>query len=282
MNYARSLTNPESPEEMICLLNQYLQLSPAMIPPQSVDDTLSPTLWHPDLHLNNIFVDAESKEISYLIDWQSAAALPFFYQCTVPAMFRHRGPVSSDMKTMPKRPANYHTLKQDEKEKIDNLIRSECIYKYYLAITYTRNARHGAALQLHEEVRTQPTRIVQSVWKAGDIFFLRRALMRIANEWENLSPDSSLCPITFDEQEMALQAHEEENRGHVSDILTLFRDNWELPPNGSIESSKFDEVQTRLAQMREAFVQGVDTAEDRMLAEKLWPYQDTMDNKTDS
>jgi hypothetical protein len=33
--------------------------------------------------------------------------------------------------------------------------------------------------------------------------------------------------------------------------------------------------------MREAFVQGAGNAEDRMLAEKLWPYQDTMDNKTD-
>jgi hypothetical protein len=33
MNYARSLTEPESPDEMLDLLDRYLQLTPAMVPP---------------------------------------------------------------------------------------------------------------------------------------------------------------------------------------------------------------------------------------------------------
>ncbi|KAL2368629.1 hypothetical protein RJZ57_006990, partial [Blastomyces gilchristii] len=41
-------------------------------------------LWHPDLHLNNVFVDPESHEITYIVDWQSAAVVPLFFQwwCT--------------------------------------------------------------------------------------------------------------------------------------------------------------------------------------------------------
>lgn len=278
MNYARSLTEPESPDETLSLLDRYLQLAPAMVPPRSTDDTHSPTLWHPDLHLDNVFIDPESKQITCVIDWQSAAILPFFYHCGVATMFRHEGPVSGDMTAWPRRPENYHSLEQDEKDKIDNLIGSECLHKYYLAITHNRNPRHRTALQLHNEVRTQPRRIVQNVWKDGDVFFLRRALIRIVNEWESLCPDSGPAPVSFNEQDMALHAHEEENRGHVSEVLTLFRNNWGLPPDGSVKPAAFDEVQAELTRMRDAFVAAADTEDDRLLAEKLWPYQDTSEN----
>ncbi|KAL2071900.1 hypothetical protein VTL71DRAFT_13135 [Oculimacula yallundae] len=278
MNYARSLTKPESPDDMLDLLDRYLQLSPAMVPPQSQDDTHSPTLWHPDLHLDNVFVDPESKQITRVIDWQSVAVLPLFYQCGVPTMFRHQGPVSNDMTIWPKRPENYQSLEPDEKEMIDNLIRSECLHKYYLAITHNKNPRHWAALQLQDDVRTQPTSIVQNVWKDCDVFFLRRALIRIVNGWEDLCPDSGPCPVSFNEQEMALYALEEENRGYVSEILALFRKNWRLAPDGSIEAARFDEVQDELRRMRDAFVGAAENKEDRLLAEKLWPYQDATDN----
>ncbi|KAL8650303.1 MAG: hypothetical protein Q9210_003899 [Variospora velana] len=163
INYARSLTEPESPDEMLDLLDRYLQLAPVMVPPQSSDDTHSPTLWHPNLHLDNVFVNPESKQITRVIDFQSAALLPLFYQCGVPTMFRHQGPVSGNMTIWPKRPENYHSLEQDEKEMIDNLIGSECLHKYYLAITHDKNPRHWAALQLQDDVRTQPTCIVKNV-----------------------------------------------------------------------------------------------------------------------
>ena len=69
MNYHRSSTEPELPDEVLTLLERYLQLSPAMVPPKSPDDTHSPTLSHPDLHLDNVFVDPESQQITRVIDW---------------------------------------------------------------------------------------------------------------------------------------------------------------------------------------------------------------------
>jgi hypothetical protein len=115
------------------------------------------------------------------------------------------------------------------------------------------------------------------VWEDRDIFFLQQALMRIVHEWEDLCPDSGPCPVSFSEQELALHSHEEENRGYVGDILTLLRDKWGLHPDGSIETSRFDEIQEKLVQTKEAFVRGAENEEDRDLAEKLWPYQDTID-----
>ena len=68
INYHRSLTEPELPDEAITLLERYLQLSPAMVPPKSLDDIHSPTLWHQDIYLENIFVDPESQQITLIID----------------------------------------------------------------------------------------------------------------------------------------------------------------------------------------------------------------------
>ena len=275
MNYARSLTEPELPEDMLALLARYLQLAPAMIPPPTLDVTQSSTLWHPDLHLNNVFVDPESKKITRIIDWQGAAALPLFYQCGVPTMFKHQGPVSDNIDTWPTYPESYSSLDQDEKEEISNLIKSETLHKYYLAITQNRNPRHWAALQSRDRAQIEPIRIVQSVWEDRDVFFLRRALIRIASGWDVLHPSSGPCPVNFSDQEMALYRQEEENRGYVSDVLNIFRKNWGLSPNGSIEPSRFDEMQIELAQMKDAFINAADNEEDRLLAEKLWPYQDT-------
>ncbi len=106
------------------------------------------------------------------------------------------------------------------------------------------------------------------------MFFLRRALIRIVNRWEDLCPSAGPCPVSFNEQEMTLHMLEEENRAYVSEVLALFRKNWGLPPNGSVESARFDEIHTELAQMRHAYIEAADNEEDRLLAEKLWPYQD--------
>jgi aminoglycoside phosphotransferase (APT) family kinase protein len=36
------------------------------------------TLSHPDLHLDNIFVDPDTKRITHIIDWQSAVISDVF------------------------------------------------------------------------------------------------------------------------------------------------------------------------------------------------------------
>ena len=89
INYHRSSTEPELPDEVLDLFDQYLQLTLAMVPPLGTDDTHSPTLWHPDLHLDNVFIDPKLKKTTHIIDWQSATVMPFFYQCGVSRMFQY-------------------------------------------------------------------------------------------------------------------------------------------------------------------------------------------------
>ena len=85
-----------------------------MLPPESTADLLCPTLWHPDLYLNNVFVDPDTKKITQIIDWQLSAALPLYYQGGVPKMVKHKGPVSSDMQDIPHRQENHKDPDRDQ------------------------------------------------------------------------------------------------------------------------------------------------------------------------
>ncbi|KAG9236357.1 hypothetical protein BJ875DRAFT_533605 [Amylocarpus encephaloides] len=246
MNYHRSSTEPELPEEVLDLLNRYLQLAPAMVPPLGAGDTHSPTLWHPDLHLDN--------QITRIIDWQSAAVMPFLYQCGVPRMFLH--PVSvADGWALSELLEDYDSLDQSEKAKIDSDRKSETYHKYYEAETKSKNPRHWAALRLENpDVRTEPSRLTVNVWEGRDVFFLRRALMSIVEQWQDLRPESALCPVSFNEQELALHAAEEESMSNVSEILRPFRENWGLPPNGMVDPTEFDQIRTAVAELRNSFI----------------------------
>jgi hypothetical protein len=163
MNYHRSSIHPELPEQVLNLLDRYLQLTPAIVPPLEAEDTHSPTLWHLDLHLDNVFVDPESKLITRIIDWQSATVMLLFYQSRISRMFKHLRTVL-DGWALSELLENYDSLEEDQKAKIDSDRKSETCHKYYEAETNSKNPRHWAALQLENvDVRTEPSRLVVNV-----------------------------------------------------------------------------------------------------------------------
>lgn len=213
-----------------------------------------------------------------MIDWQSGAALPLFYQCGVPKMFRHSEPVSLDLFSSSKLPDNYKNLQPDERDYAEKMQKSEFLHQFHLRLTSSNNPRHWTAIQLHDEVRVQPVRIVHQVCENNTIFFLRRALMRIANSWERLCPDAGPCPVTFTEQDYALYTREVEKREFVSDTLSLFQIRYGLEPDGTVYPNKYAEMQAELKQIYEMCLEAAEDEEERLDVERLWPYQDTVDS----
>ena len=57
MSYHQSMDEPESPDEVLALLKRYIDVSSHLIPPTVNREIQSKVLCHPDLHLDNIFVD---------------------------------------------------------------------------------------------------------------------------------------------------------------------------------------------------------------------------------
>lgn len=61
---------------------------------------------------------------------------------------------------------------------------------------------------------------------------------------------------------------------NVGEILTLFRGNWGLPPNGMVDPTEFNQIRTAVAELRNFFIGSADDEAERELFERLWPYQD--------
>jgi Phosphotransferase enzyme family len=277
MNYHRSMEEPESPSEFLALLARYMDVSRHLVPPSIDGEIHANTLWHPDLHLDNVFVDPDSRKITRIVDWQSAAVAPIFLHCGVPKLFRHRKPVSDDW-AVPDKPQNYDRLTDEEKKEADYELESEICHKYYRYQTYKKNPRHWAALtQDHIPIRTKSVWLVTGAWQNRDVFFLRQSLIDLAKRWRELEPNAGPCPISFTERELELHANEDENMTGVGELLKTLRDEGMLPADGMVDPADYTKAREICQKYKRIFVGLANGEEQRRLFSKIWPYQETED-----
>ncbi|KAL6860723.1 hypothetical protein ACO1O0_004757 [Amphichorda felina] len=72
----------EDAEEILVVARKLLSLVPKVFPP-TLDEPETTGLYHHDLHLNNILVNAEG-EITAILDWECVSALPLWVLTNVP------------------------------------------------------------------------------------------------------------------------------------------------------------------------------------------------------
>lgn len=273
MNYYRSSQEKELPEDGIALLKNYINVAPHLAPEESVNTNV---LWHPDLHLDNIFVDPNTHQITRIVDWQSACVAPLFYQSSVPRLCRHNGPIREGW-VVPKRPEDFESLNESEQKRIDADLESETLHKYYEAQVCKRAPRHWAILQQRAvPIIRKPVWLVTGVWENRDLFFLRESLMELVADWEELFLDIP-CPISFSREEVELQAKEQENINGVGHLLTLFRDQGVLPVDGMVDPKDFDIARENCRRFKDIFVGLGKDEDERELFRNLWPYQKSED-----
>ncbi|KAE8155282.1 phosphotransferase enzyme family protein [Aspergillus avenaceus] len=274
MNYYRSSEDNELPSDGIALLTQYMKVAPYLVPPTTDEAATSNVLWHPDLHLDNVFVDPETCEITCIVDWQSACVAPLFYQSDVPRMFRHPRPVREGW-VVPERPENFDLLSETEKKMVDEDLESETIHKYYEAQVYKRAPRHWAVLS-QSTVRTlrKPVWLVSRMWENQDVFFLRQSLISLANQWHEIFASCQLpCPIEFTDKDYELHSREEDNMDGIGQMLALFRDQGVLPVDGMVNPEDYEIARENNHKFKEIFIGLAKNEEERKLYTKLWPYQ---------
>jgi hypothetical protein len=274
MNYYRSNRNRQLPEDGIALLEKYLDVSSHLVPPPADKSSSANVLWHPDLHLDNIFVDPDTCQITRIVDWQSAYVAPLFYQSGVPRMCRHPGPVREGW-VVPERPENFESLSEDEQKRIDAELESETIHKYYEAQVYKRAPLHWAVLQQPSiPIIRKPVWLVSGVWENHDLFFLRESLMTLAAHWDEFFP-SIPCPIAFSTDDIAIQSKEQENINGVGHMLTLFRDQAVLPVDGMVAPEDYDLARENSRKFKDIFVGLAKDDDEKELFRNLWPYQES-------
>jgi hypothetical protein len=270
-NYYQPNQNEELPEDGISLLEKYLTVSSYLVPQPSDRPSSINVLWHPDLHLDNIFVDPDTCRITRIVDWQSACVAPLFYQSGVPRMCRHPGPVREGW-VVPGRPEGFKSLSKDEQKQIDDDLESETIHKYYEAQVYKRAPLHWAVLQQPAiPILRKPVWLVTGVWENRDLFFLREALMNITAHWSEFFPNTP-CPIAFSSDDFELHSKEEENINGVGRMLLLFREQAVLPVDGMVDPEDYDLARENSRKFKDTFIGLAKDEEERELFRNLWPY----------
>nr|KMM66450.1 hypothetical protein CPAG_02789 [Coccidioides posadasii RMSCC 3488] len=165
MNYYVSLKDPELHDQALTLLSKYLEPTPYLVP--SEPEAAANVLWHPDLHLDNIFVDPTTCKITSIVDWQSTSIAPLFYKSCVPRMFRHDDPIREAW-VVPSRPDNFNTLSMEEGTGVDQDLENETIHKYYEAMVYRRAPYHWKLIGAAERHSTQTQANMARDWSLGE------------------------------------------------------------------------------------------------------------------
>lgn len=278
MNYYRSNTDREMPNEYMDLIEKYLLVVPYLTQHHESDSTelLQPTLWHSDLHLNNVYVDLSAETITDIIDWQNATVRPLLLQARVPRMVQHTTPLPLGW-VMPEKPDDYETLPEQDKLKADKLYESALCHKYYEVLTAKRNPRHYAAISHNDTWKPpliQPMKSITGAWSSREVFGLRSSLMAVVDHWPELLQSAVQCPISFTEKERGLHNEEMENRDYVERLMEEFQDAGILPVDGIVNPEDYEVVQKRNYMQKKKFMSLAENEEQREWMDKIWPYQD--------
>lgn len=274
MNFYRSTKEPELPNDAVSLLSEYMKAVPHLVPQEH--ESKANVLWHPDLHLDNVFVDPTTCKITCIVDWQGATVAPLFYHSCVPRMFRQDGPVREGW-VVPTRPENFDTLSEGEKKKVDEDLENEILHKFYEAMVNKRAPCHWAVLEQLKDVQLKrnPTWLVTGVWENQDLFFLRQSLFAVAAHWDRIRPDENTeCPLEFTKEERERHLKEDENMVGVGQMLQIFRDQGVLPVDGMVVPEDYEVAKANCEKFKHVFLDSTKDGEERELFSKIWPYQD--------
>ncbi|EMD63757.1 hypothetical protein COCSADRAFT_90624, partial [Bipolaris sorokiniana ND90Pr] len=111
------------------VLQDYLKVATHVLPNDV--KLLKPTLWHSDLHTDNIFVDPfQPTKVLNIIDWQAANVSPLFLQARHPSFTKFEGPIPEGVKPIP-HPDNFEDMDEEAQYQAKNLRAAQSVYKPY-------------------------------------------------------------------------------------------------------------------------------------------------------
>jgi Ser/Thr protein kinase RdoA (MazF antagonist) len=261
INPYRSFEAPETPEEYISLLERYLQLVPYLSPGPS-----STSLSHPDLHLDNIFVDPDTKQITCIIDWQSASVSEPFFQHSIP---RFLLPVGSSTTS------NQLEAATEGYNATDYAARTAKLLSHYQNLTRLKNEQRWAAIAWQSRfLLNKPVSLLCGAWSRNDVFSFRHALIHVAAQWKESALGTVSCPIQFTEEELELHNDEMELLEGLGEVLHQLQNSNLIPLGGMVHRENYEQALYSNHAVKEKFVNMAESESQRVLFSRIWPYQD--------
>lgn len=239
INAYQSVERLEVPNDYISLLQRHLGLVPYISP-----HPCWTTLAHPDLHLDNIFVDSETKKITSIIDWQSASiAEPFFHP--IPRMLLLIRPQNPQYRFE-------NVLNVSNGTGLDPL-------SYFEQITATENQQYWTAFNIrNRELLTEPVSLITGPWARDDVFSFRYSLLYLAARWNELAPNKPF-PIAFTDDELRLHESELQLVEGVEEILNKLHNDGLIPIRGMILRENYEQAVQINKTVKQVFIDLADS-----------------------
>ncbi|KAI5304049.1 Phosphotransferase enzyme, partial [Ascosphaera atra] len=234
------------------------------------------------LRPENIYL-GEDGQISCITGWHNTCILPSLLVCGNPKIFCNPDPLPQTNLEEPELSSNYASLPEDEKQAAYTQWRDRLLFFNY--------AVHTALLcELQSEVMTTPfqpliyhlTQTAGRPW-TGDIVTLKGALMRIAQDWDNIiirrnATKEGLPPRPFEEdKEDTQELYDMEARWWDCDHLVedVWRKQIGIDEDGWVEASRYDEAVKVNERLKKEWIEhhlDHDVSEGK--TQGYWPFDD--------
>lgn len=270
-----------SPSEHLQSLEKYLQIVRHIAP--NGDETLTrPTLRHPDLQPNNVFV-SDNLSITGLIDWQHCAALPLFLQCGIPNSLQNYGDSVSESLVLPEVPEGFDDLSEETQFEQVLLLRRRQLHYFYVAETAKQNPIHYNALSYDFSALRRKIYVHSSAPWEGDSISLRADLVELQQKWDRVRATSigtadqesnAICPLQYTEEEIKECTRLRTAQMEADEQLETCRDIVGVGTEGWVPLDQYDETKQRADNLKAAAVAAAETEEERKALHVHWFFDD--------
>ncbi|KAF1934824.1 kinase subdomain-containing protein [Clathrospora elynae] len=188
----------------VAVLRHYLKIATQILPN---DVNLSkPTMWHSDLHSDNIFVDpSQPTRILNIIDWQAVNVSPLFLQARHPLLIEFEGPIQEGLKPITL-PDGFDDMSEEAQHQAKNLRAAQSLYKLYEILMLRQCPEIAHALHFRETLHGQVTGLASSISSDGEPI-LQGMLIRPQDERATCVGSSIPCPLSFTSEDRTQQQY---------------------------------------------------------------------------
>ncbi|EEP80854.1 predicted protein [Uncinocarpus reesii 1704] len=175
-------------------------------------------------------------------------------------------------------PDDYDSLSAEEKSQVDELHRRRVLFYIYMVFTGGLNERHLSGMRDPRVLLTQ--HLVERAEKqwSGDIFSLKGALIRIAENWDYFSaslPEPVQCPIAFTKAEIDMHYEREPTWFQMNGLVEYWKSELQgLSDDGWVRTEAYDDVVKKNMELKRVLLDGSDTPEEERCVQERWPFQD--------
>lgn len=259
----------QSIDEYKNLLEKANMALPILSHDSRVADVSDSVLWHPDLHLGNIFVSpTEPSIIEGIIDWQSSQTSPLFIQAQFPEFMTPPKDYTFGP-DLPSLPAGFNELSPEQQEQATKEKELASRSKYYEMASLAHNQRVYNAMKLDRRL-WEPFTYCQ-LFSQGSLVPLRECLIRLSQDWSALGLPGN-CPFRITETE---RGRHDEQRLQYEDICYL----WDLVKGqlltdnaGWVPNDRWEATQKANKELYNMYIETMSEELTPEAATKRWPF----------